>query len=208
MCLCSLGNILDVGAKGTVQGGDVGAVGTVFQKDVRAFGTVVQKDSGTFGAVNQKDVVAAGTVRKSVSAVSHQSSVISPGPRVSDPMLGVGDGRCTGDIPPSPGCAASRPHEHTTGGAVSPGTVSLPEVSKRPPRYISPIADTDMHRMPASPYVHIALCCTMRSNLQRSLALCGDKLCCPHSQPLCSHVLCTGSSVHPLSAYNTLLLHP
>jgi len=58
-----------------------------------------------------------------------------------------------------------------------------------------------MHRMPASPYVHIALCFTMRSNLQRSPVLCGDKLCCPHllcsSQLLCSHVLCTGSSVHP-----------
>jgi len=92
MCLCTLGNILDVGAEGTVQGGDVGA-----------FGTVVQKDVGAFGTVDQKYVVAAGTVRKSVSAVSHQSSVISPGLKVSDPMLEVGDGRCAGDIPPPPG---------------------------------------------------------------------------------------------------------
>jgi len=50
MCLRSLGDILDVGGEGTVQGGDVGAVGTVVQKDVGAFGTV-----------EQKDVVAAGT---------------------------------------------------------------------------------------------------------------------------------------------------
>jgi len=111
MCFCSLGNILDV---------------------------------EVFGTVDQKDVVAAGTVRKSgscpgkesVSAVSHPSSVISPGPRVSDPMLEGGDGRCAGDIPPSPGCAALRQHEHTPGGAVAPGTVSLPEVTKRPPRYM------------------------------------------------------------------------
>jgi len=102
---------------------------------VGAFGTVVPKDVGAFGSVEQKDVVAAGTVQKSVSAVSHQSSVISPGLKVSDPMLEVGDGRCAGDIPPSPGCAASRPHEHTPGGAVPPGTVSLPEVTNRPPRY-------------------------------------------------------------------------
>jgi len=85
--LCSLGNILDVGAEGTVQGGDVGAFGTVAQGGVMAFGTV-----------DQKDVVAAGTIRKSVSAVGHQSLVISPGLKVSDPMLGVGDGRCAGDI--------------------------------------------------------------------------------------------------------------
>jgi len=58
--------------------------------------TVVQKDVGAFGTVEQKDVVAAGTVRKSwfcpgkesTSAVSHQSSVISPGLNVIDPMLG------------------------------------------------------------------------------------------------------------------------
>jgi len=63
MCLCSSGNILDVGAEGTVQDGDVGAVGTFVQRDVIAFGTV-----------DQEDVVAAGTVRKSVFAVSHRSS--------------------------------------------------------------------------------------------------------------------------------------
>jgi len=135
MCRCSLGNILDVGAEGTVQGGDVGAFGTVVQEDVRAVGTVVQKDVVAFGTVDKKDVVAAGTVRKSVSAVSHQSSFISPGLKVSDPMLGVGDGRCAGDIPPSPGCAASRPHEHTPGGAVLSNTVSSPEVKNRAPRY-------------------------------------------------------------------------
>jgi len=44
MCWCSVRNILDVGAEGTVQGGDVEAVGTVVQKDVGAFGTVDQKD--------------------------------------------------------------------------------------------------------------------------------------------------------------------
>jgi len=65
MCLCSLGNILDVGAEGAVRGGDVEVVGTVVQKDVEAFGTV-----------DQKDVVAAGTVRKSVSAFIYQSSDI------------------------------------------------------------------------------------------------------------------------------------
>jgi len=92
MCVCTLGNILGVGVEGTVQGGDVGA-----------FGTVVQNDVGAFGTVDHKDVVAAGTVRKSVSAVSHQSSVISPGLKVSDPMFEVGDGRCAGDILPSPG---------------------------------------------------------------------------------------------------------
>jgi len=92
MCRSSLGNILDVGTDGCVRGGDVGAVGTVVQKDVGAFDTV-----------EQKDVVAAGTVRKSVSSVSYQSSVISPGLQLSDPMLGVGDGRCAGNIPPSPG---------------------------------------------------------------------------------------------------------
>jgi len=111
------------------------AFGTVVQKDVRAFSTVVQRDVGAFGTVNQKDVVAAGTVQKSVSAFSHQSPVISSGLKVSDPMLGVGDGRCAGDIHPSPGCAALRPHEHTPGGAVPSGTVSFPEVTKRPPRH-------------------------------------------------------------------------
>jgi len=121
MCLCSLKIILDV----------------------EAFGTVDQKDVVGFGTVDQKDVVAAGTVQKSVScpwkesvsAVSHQSSVISPGRRINDPMLEVGDGRCTGDIHPSPGCAASRPHKQAPVVAVPPGTVSLPEVTKRPPRY-------------------------------------------------------------------------
>jgi len=84
MCFCMMGNILDVGAGGTFQGGDVGAVGTVVQKDVWAFDTV-----------DPKDVVAAGSVRKcwfcsekgSISAVSHQSSVISPGLKVGDPVL-------------------------------------------------------------------------------------------------------------------------
>jgi len=92
-----------------------------------------------FGTVDQKDVVAAGTVRKcwfcrgeeSVSAVSQQSSVISPELKVSDPMLEVGDGRCAGEIPQSHGCVASRPHEHTPGGAVPTGTVSVSEVTKR-----------------------------------------------------------------------------
>jgi len=109
---------------------------------VVAVGTVVQKDVGAFGTVDQKDVLAAGTVRKcwfcpgkeSVSAVSQQSSVISPGPKVSDAVLEVGDGRCAGDIP-TPGCAASRLHEHTPGGAVPSGTLSVPEVQKIPPRY-------------------------------------------------------------------------
>jgi len=114
LCLCSLRNTLDVGAEGTVQGGDVGA----------------------FCTVDQKDVVPAGTVQKSVPAVIHHSSVINPGRKVSDPMLEVGDDRCAGDDPPSPGCAASRPHEHTPGGAVPSGTVSFPEVTKRPPRYM------------------------------------------------------------------------
>jgi len=85
---------------------------------VGAFVPVVQRDVMAFGTVNQKDVVAAGTVRKSVSGVSHQSSVISPGPKVSDPTLEFGDGRCAGEISPSPGCVASRPHEHSPGGAV------------------------------------------------------------------------------------------
>jgi len=119
--LAYVGNILDVGAEGTVQGGDVRAAGTV----------------------EHKDVVAAGTVRKcwfcpekgSISAVSHHSSVISPDLKVSDPMLEVGDGRFAGGIPPSPGCAAPRSHEHTPGGAVPSGTVSDPEVKTRPPRY-------------------------------------------------------------------------
>jgi len=109
MCMCSLGNILDVGAEGNVKVGDVGAVGTVVQKDVGAYGTV-----------NQKDVVAAGTVRNSVSGE-------------------LADGRCAGDIPSSPGCAASRPHEHTHGGAVPSGTVSPPEVTKRPPGTAPPL---------------------------------------------------------------------
>jgi len=73
--------------------------------------------------------------KESVSTVRHQSSVISPGPKVSDPVLGVGGGRCAGDIPPSPGCAASRPHEHTPGGAVPSGTESDPEVTNRLPGY-------------------------------------------------------------------------
>jgi len=91
-----LGRILGVGAEGNAQGGDVGALRTV----------------------DQKDVVAAGTVRKSglypekepVSAVSHKSSVTSPGLKVSDPMLEVGDGSCDGNIPPPPGVPR---HAHT-----------------------------------------------------------------------------------------------
>jgi len=126
MCFCMLGDILDVGAD--VQGGDLGAVGNV-----------VQKDMGGFGTVEQKDVVAAGTVRKwwffpgkeSTSAVSHQSLVISPGLKLIDPMLGVGDDRCAWDIPPSPWCAASRPHEHTPGAAVPSGTVFEPGTTKK-----------------------------------------------------------------------------
>jgi len=51
MCLCMLGNILDVGIEGTVQGGDVGSVCAVVQEDV-----------GAFGAVERKDVVAVGVV--------------------------------------------------------------------------------------------------------------------------------------------------
>jgi len=51
-------------------------------------------------------------------------------------MLEVGDGRCAGDIAPSPGCAASRPHEHTPGDAVLSNTVSSPEVTNRHPRYM------------------------------------------------------------------------
>jgi len=131
MCFCTLGNILDVGAEGTVQGGDVGAVGTV-----------VQKRRGGLWHQDQNDVVAAGTVRKiwvwPTEGVCSccQSSVISPGLKVNDPMLEVWDGRCAGDIPPSPGCAASRPHEHTSGSAVPSGTVSDPEVKKRPPRHM------------------------------------------------------------------------
>jgi len=35
-----------------------------------------------------------------------------------------------------PGCAASRPHEHTPGGAVPSGTVSDLEVTNRPPPYM------------------------------------------------------------------------
>jgi len=122
-----VGNILEVGADGTVPGGDVGAVGIVEQKDVGAFDTV-----------EQKDVVAAGTVwnswfcpnKFSFSAVSHQSSDIIPGLEVIDPMLEVGDDRCSGDINSSPGCAASHPHEYTTVGAVPSGTVSDPDVKK------------------------------------------------------------------------------
>jgi len=72
MSFCILRNILDVGAEDTV----------------------VQKDVGAFGTVEHKDVVAAGTVRHfcfspgkgSISAVSHQSSVISPRLKVSDPV--------------------------------------------------------------------------------------------------------------------------
>jgi len=116
MCLCSLGNILDLGVEGTGQGGDVGAVETVVQNDVGAFCTVDQKDVVAFGTVDQNDVVAAGTVRKcwfgtgkeSVAAVSHQSSVISPGLKVSDPMLAVGDGRCAANIPPPRMCRLTR----------------------------------------------------------------------------------------------------
>jgi len=99
---------------------------------------------GAFGTVEQKDVVAAGTVRKSwfctgkysISAFSHQSSVISPVLKGSDPVLEFGDGRCAGDMPRSTGCAASRPRDHTPGGAVPSGTVSDPEVKTRPPRYM------------------------------------------------------------------------
>jgi len=88
-------------------------------------------------------VVAVGTVwncwfcprKDSISAVSHQSSVINPGLEVSDPVLEVGNGRCFGDIAPCPGCAASRPHEHTTSGAVPSDTASDPEVKKRSPQY-------------------------------------------------------------------------
>jgi len=84
-----LGNILYVGAEGTVQGVNVGA----------------------FLAAEQNDAVDAGTFRKclfcskkvSISAVIHQSSVISSGMKVSDPVLEVGDGRCDGDIPLPPG---------------------------------------------------------------------------------------------------------
>jgi len=71
------------------------------------------------------------------SAVIHQSLVISPGLKVSDPVLEVGDGCCPGDIPPSPRCVTSRPHEHSPGGAVPSGTVSDHEGIKRPPRYRS-----------------------------------------------------------------------
>jgi len=68
-----LGNILDVGAEGTVQDGDVGAVSTVDQKDV-----------GDFCNVKQKDVPAAGSVQNCwcfpredyIFAVSRQSSLI------------------------------------------------------------------------------------------------------------------------------------
>jgi len=99
--LAMLGNILYVGAECTVHDGDV-----------RAVGTIVQKDVGAFCTVEQKEVVAAGTDRKcwffpgneSTSAVSRQSSVISPGLKVIDPMLWVGDGRCAGDIPSSLVC--------------------------------------------------------------------------------------------------------
>jgi len=177
MCLCSLGNILDVGAEGTVQDGDVGAVGTVVQKDVGAFGTVVQRDTMAFGTVDQMDVVAAGTVRKSVSAVSHQSTVTSPGLKVCDPVLEVGDGRCAGDIPPSHGCAASRPYEHTPGGAVPSGTVSDPELQNRPPRYKSinpspqPLSDTWPQRVSVSSALsNDELCTTPASSLPAAAA--------------------------------------
>jgi len=62
-----------------------------------------------------------------------QSSVISPGPKVGDPVREVGDGRRAGDNPPSPGCVAPHPHEHTTGGAVPSGTLSDPEVKRKLP---------------------------------------------------------------------------
>jgi len=121
-----------------------GADGTVKDCDVGFVGTVVQKDMGAFGTVEQKDVLAAGTVRKcwfcprkeSISVASHQSSVIIPGLKGSDPVLGAGDGRFAGDIPPSPWCAASRPPEHTPDRAVPSGTVSDPELKQRPPRYM------------------------------------------------------------------------
>jgi len=117
----------------SVQGGDFGAGRTVIQKDVGAFGTI-----------EQKDVVAAGTIQKcwfcqgkgSTTAVNPQSSVISPGVKVIDPRFGVGDDRSAGDIPSSPGCAASRTHEHTPDGAVPSGMVSEPEVKKIPPGYM------------------------------------------------------------------------
>jgi len=134
-----------VGPEGTVvQGGDVGAVGTVVQKEVGDVCTVDQKDVGPLGTVDQKDVVAAGSVWKSwhcpgkgsISDGSNHSAVNSPGLKVSDPVLGVGDSRCAGDIPSSPWCATSRPHEHTPGGAVPSGTVSDPEVKTRPPWYM------------------------------------------------------------------------
>jgi len=50
-------------------------------------------------------------------------------------VLGVGDGRCAGDVP-SPGCAALLPHDHTPGGAVPSGMVSDPEVKKIRPQYM------------------------------------------------------------------------
>jgi len=88
-----MGNILHVGAESTVQGGDMGAVGTVVQNVVWAFDTV-----------EQKDVVAAGCVKNCWSCAGKesftQSSVISAGLKVSDPVLEVGVGRCAGDIHP------------------------------------------------------------------------------------------------------------
>jgi len=69
-----LGKILDVGAEGSVQGGDVGAVGTVDHKDMEDFGAVkqmpwwLQAASGTAGFDQ-------GKILFLLSVVSHQSSV-------------------------------------------------------------------------------------------------------------------------------------
>jgi len=77
MCLCSLGNILDVGAEGTVRGGDVGAVGTVVQEDVRAFGTVVQKDVRPLAPSTKRTLwlQASSESLFLLSVISHQLSV-------------------------------------------------------------------------------------------------------------------------------------
>jgi len=115
MCFFMLGNFVDVGAEIIIQGGNVGDVGTFDQKYV-----------GPLLTVEKKEVMAAGTVRNfwfwpridSISAVSHHSSVISICIEVSDPVLEVVDRSCCRGHPSSPGCAASRPHEHTQGGAV------------------------------------------------------------------------------------------
>jgi len=114
------------------------------------------KDVGAFGTAEQKDVVATDTFRKcwfcpgkeSISAASHQSSVISPGLKVSDPVLEVGDGRCAGDIPSFPGRAEPRPHEHTPADAVPSGTVSGHEVKTRPPRYKIVFSRNEAHFFP------------------------------------------------------------